>query len=124
MIPAHSKIGHDMHFGRLVSWYGRKTSKTTSSISTPLKAQVPRARMNPKNPTSREKLPTEIGVLHVSKVEEFGQHRNELLEEEERERTIPIVTFDYGILTQENADTFPILIRRDSRHGLNGSDVL
>ena len=46
-----------------------------------------------------------------------GQHRIELLEEEERERTSPIVAFDYGFLTQETADTFPILICRDSRYG-------
>ena len=28
-----------------------------------------------------------------------------------------------GFLTQENADTLPILICRDSRHGSNGSDI-
>ena len=45
------------------------------------------------------------------------QHRIELLEEEEeRERTTPIVAFDYCFLTQENADTFQILICRDNRH--------
>ena len=43
-----------------------------------------------------------------------GQHRIELLEEEEREGTTPIVAFDYGFLTQENEDTFPNLICRDS----------
>ena len=37
-----------------------------------------------------------------------GQHRIELLEE--RERMITNVAFDYGFMTQENADTFPILI--------------
>ena len=31
--------------------------------------------------------------------------------------TTPIVACDYGLLTQENADTFPILICRDSRYG-------
>ena len=50
-----------------------------------------------------------------------GQHRIELLEEEERERTNPIVAFDYGFLTQQNADTFPILISRDSRYGQAGA---
>ena len=50
-----------------------------------------------------------------------GQHRIELLEEEDRERTTPIVAFDYGFLTQENADTFPILICRDSRYGQTGA---
>ena len=48
-----------------------------------------------------------------------GQHRIELLEEEEREiereRTTPIAAFDCGFLTQENADTFPILICRVKR---------
>ena len=43
------------------------------------------------------------------------------MEEEERERTTPIVPFDYGFLTQENADTFPILICRDSRYGRTGA---
>ena len=46
----------------------------------PLDAEVPRTRMNPKNPTSRKKnknmkvqymLSTEVGVLLVSKVVEF-----------------------------------------------------
>ena len=45
----------------------------------------------------------------------------ELLDEEERERTTPIVAFDYGFLTQENADTFPLLICRDSRYGQTGA---
>ena len=49
------------------------------------------------------------------------QHRIELLEEEERERTTPIVAFDLGFSTQENADTFPILICRDSRYGQAGA---
>ena len=49
------------------------------------------------------------------------QHRIEQMEEEERERTTPIVAFDYGFLTQENADTFPILICRDSRCGQTGA---
>ena len=33
----------------------------------------------------------------------------------------PIVVFDSGFLTQENADTFPILICRDSMHGHTGA---
>ena len=46
----------------------------------PVEAEVPRVRLNPKNPTSRERnknmkiqdtLSTEIGVLLVSKVEEL-----------------------------------------------------
>ena len=35
-----------------------------------------------------------------------GQHRIGLLDEEERERSTPIVAFDYGFMTPENADTF------------------
>ena len=50
-----------------------------------------------------------------------GQHRIELLDEEERERTIPIVAFCCGFLTQVNTDTFPILICRDSRYGQTGA---
>ena len=33
----------------------------------------------------------------------------------------PIVAFDYGFLPQENADTFPILLCRDSRCGQTGA---
>ena len=76
----------------------------------PLQAEIPRVRMNPKNPTSREQqehediqdmLSTGVGVLlGVEGRGVGGQHRIELLEEEERERTTPIVVFDYGFLTR------------------------
>ena len=72
----------------------------------PLEAKIPSVRKNPNNPTSREKQ---------------GQHRIELLEEEERERTTPMVAFDHGFLTQVNADTFPILICRDGGYGQTGA---
>ena len=72
----------------------------------PLDAKIPSVRKNPKNPTSREKQ---------------GQHRIELVEEEERERTTPMVAFDHGFLTQVNADTFPILICRDGGCGQTGA---
>ena len=81
---------------------------------------------NPKNPTSREKQEHEDSghAVYRSRCAACvegrgvgGQHRIELLEEEERERTTPIVAFDHGFLTQENADTFPFLICRDSRYG-------
>ena len=49
-----------------------------------------------------------------------GQHRIELLEEEERERTTLMVAFGYCFTTQENADTFPIPICRGSRFGQTG----
>ena len=102
----------------------------TDEDEEPLEAEIPRARMNPKNPTSREKQEHEGSGHDVSRnwcaacVEGRGvggQHRIELLEEEERERTTPIVAFDYGFLTQENAYTFPILICRDSRYGQTGA---
>ena len=96
----------------------------------PLEAEIPRVRMIPKNPTRREKQEHEDSGHAVYRnwcaacVEGRGvggQHRIELLEEEERGRTTPIVAFYYGFLTQENADTFPILICRDSRYGQTGA---
>ena len=96
-----------------------------------MEAEIPTVRMNPKNSTSREKQEHEDSGHAVYRswcaacvegrgVE--GQHRAEPLEEEEEgERTTPIVAFDYGFLTQENADTFPILICRDSRYGQTGA---
>ena len=39
-----------------------------------------------------------------------GQHRIALLEDAERERTTPTVASENDFLTQENVDTFPILI--------------
>ena len=86
--------------------------------------------MNPKNPTSREEQEHEDSghAVHRSLCAACvegrgvgGQHRIELLEEEEKERTTPIVAFDHGFLTQENADTFPILICRDSWCGQTGA---
>ena len=53
-----------------------------------------------------------------------GQHRIELLVEEEREKTTPTVAFDCCLMTQQNADTFPILICGDSGFELTGSDML
>ena len=89
-----------------------------------MEAEIPTVRMNLKNSTSREKQEHEDSGHAVYRswcaacVEGRGvggQHRVELLEEEEEgERTTPIVAFDYGFLTQENADTFPILLCRDS----------
>ena len=47
-----------------------------------------------------------------------GKHLQvEPLEEEERERTTPIVAFDCLFLTQENSDIYPILVCRDNRQG-------
>ena len=48
----------------------------------------------------QDMLSTGIGVLLVPKGRGVGgQHRTELLEEDERERTTPIVAFEYGFLT-------------------------
>ena len=80
----------------------------------PLGAEIPKIRMNPKNPTSREKHEHEDSGHAVYRswcaacVEGrgvSGQHRIELLEEEERERTTPISAFDYGSLTQRKTQT-------------------
>ena len=86
--------------------------------------------MNPKNPRSKEEQEHEHSghavcrALCAAYVEGRGvgrQHQVEPLEEEERDRTTPRVASDGGVLTQENADTFPILICRDNRHGQTGA---
>ena len=63
-------------------------------------AEVPRASMNPKNPTSREKQ-----EHHV-----FGQAVDRSWCAVCRRScswwTTPIVAFDHGFMGQENADTF------------------
>ena len=96
----------------------------------PSETEIPRVRMNPTNLTSRKKQEHEDSGHAVCRswcaacVESRavgGQHRIELLEEEERERTTSIVALGYGFLTQENADTFPSLICRDSRYGQTGA---
>ena len=95
----------------------------------PLEAEIPRVRMNPKNPRSREKQEHEDSGHAVHRkcaacVEGRGVgglHRIELLEDEETEKTIPIVSFGDGFMTRENADTFPNLICRDSRYGQTGA---
>ena len=78
-------------------------------------AEVPRARMSPKNPTSREKQEHEDSghAVHrhwcaasVACRGVGGQHRSELLEEEEREKTTPTVAFHYGFMTQEKQTRF------------------
>ena len=96
----------------------------------PLEAEIPKVRTKPKITTSREKQGHEHSGHAVYRswcaacVEGRGvggQHRIELLEEEERERTTPNVAFDYGFLRQGNADTFPITICRDNRYGQTGA---
>ena len=96
----------------------------------PLEAEIPRVRMNSQNSTSREKQEHEDSGHTVYRswcaacVEGRGfggQHRVELLEDEEGERSTPMVAFDRGFSTQENTDTLPILICRDSRYGQTGA---
>ena len=108
----------------------KNLNRDVAPIDDDIEAEIPRVRMNPKNPASREKQDHEDSGHVVCRswcaacVEGRGvggHHRIELLEEEERERATPIVAFDYGFLTQENADTFPILICRDSRYGHTGA---
>ena len=73
----------------------------------------------------QDMLSTGVGVLLVSKVEVLVYNMElNCLEEEERERTTPSVAFDFGFLTQENADTFPILICRDRQVWSNGGDMV
>ena len=95
----------------------------------PLEAEIPRVRMNPKTPTCREKQEHEDSghVVYRSWCAAFvegrgvgGQHRTELSEGGESERTTPIVVFNYGFQTHENADTFPILSCGGSRYVVNG----
>ena len=79
----------------------------------PLEAEIP--RVNPKNPKQEHEdsghaVNRSWCAACVEGRGVGGQHRIELLEEEERERTTPIVAFDFGFLTQENADTLRILI--------------
>ena len=74
----------------------------------PLEAEVPRTRMNPKNPTSRKKQEHE-GSAHavyrswcsacVEGRAVRGRHRFEKLNEEETEQMTPIVALDYGFMT-------------------------
>ena len=79
--------------------------------------RIPRAESH-KNMKIQDMLFTGIGVRLVSNVEVLVESKTE---EEERERTTPTVALDYGFLTQENGDTFPILICRDSRYGQTGA---
>ena len=82
-------------------------------------AEVHRARINPKNLTSREKQEHEDSGHAVyrnwcaacDQGRGVGGHIewNCWRKRKEKEQ-LRFVAFDYGFLTQENADTFPILI--------------
>ena len=67
-------------------------------------------------------LSSGVGVPRVSMVE-VSEDNIELnfWRKRKEKRTTPIVAFGYGFLTQENADTFPNLICRDSRYGETGA---
>ena len=71
----------------------------------PLEAEMPRVRMNPKNPKSREKQEHE-DTGHADyrswcaacvKGRGVGRRHRVELWDEERERTTPIVAFDYTV---------------------------
>ena len=88
---------------------GNEEDEDEDEDEEPLEAEIPRVGMNPKNPTSREKQEHEDSGNAVYRNwcaacaegrGVGGQHRIELLEEEERERTTPIVAFDGGFLTR------------------------
>ena len=69
----------------------------------------------------QDMLFAEIGVLLVSKVEVLVDNIELNCWRKKREKgPTPIVAFDYGLMTQENADMFAILICRDSRYGQTG----
>ena len=97
----------------------------------PLEAEIPRVRMNPKNPTSREKEHEDSGhavyrswcAACVEGRGVGGQHRIELLEEDERERTTPIVAFDLGFLTGKRRHVSNSDLSRQQVWS-NGSDML
>ena len=98
----------------------------------PLEAEIPRVRMNPKNPTSEEKQSHEDSrhAVHRSWCAACvegrgvgGQHRIELLDEKARERTTPIVAFDYGFLTGKRRHVSNSDLPRQ-QVGSNGSDML
>ena len=98
----------------------------------PLEAESPRVGMNPKNPTSREQQEDEDSGRTVYKnwcaacVEGRGvggQHRIELLEEEEKERTTPIVAFDNGFQTGKRRHVPNSDLSRQQVWS-NGSDML
>ena len=97
-----------------------------------LEAEVSRARMNPKNPTSREKQEHEDSGHAVYRNSRAacvegrgvgGEHRIELLEEEERERTTLIVAFDYGFLTGKRRHVSKSDLSRQQVWS-NGSDMI
>ena len=103
---------------------------TSGEEEEPFEAEVRRARGKPKSPSSREKQVHKDSVHAVYRswclsrklCGTGGLHRIELLDEEERENETSIVAFNHGFLTQDNADTFPLVIcRKKRRYGQTGA---
>ena len=101
--------------------------KGNEEYEEPLEAEIPSARMNPKNPTSREKQGHEDSGCAVCRnlcaacVEGpgvGGQHQLELLEEEGRERRTPTLAFDYGFMSQEHGEPQSVLYQLRSHRFL------
>ena len=107
MIPVHITMGQEMrtHFERLVNWNGKRTAQeTTSSILPEQRSEVNRNQYMPRISgfeRSRimkmlDTLFAEVDVLFVSKIEELMG--NIELTEEDKERTTPIVSFNYAFM--------------------------
>ena len=99
-------------------------------MTNPWKQKIPRSQNESKE--SNEQRETRTRRFRTCRLQELvcclcrrsrcrGDNIESELLEEERERTTPIVAFHCGFLAQENADTFPILIFRDSRYGQTGA---
>ena len=85
MIPVHSKIGQEMRMNseKRVNWYGRTQLHEESGHAVLQKLACCLCRRTGSWWTTQE---------------------------EERERTIPIVVFEYRFMTREHAHTLPVLI--------------
>ena len=107
------------------------TSNRNEEDEEPWVSEIPRVRKNPKNTSSREKQEHEDSGHAVyrswcaSCVEgrgADGQHRIELTVGGRRKRkNNSDCSFRLRFLDTGNADTFPILICRDSRYGQTGA---
>ena len=102
-------------------WESRADVETGNEAEEESLEGIPTFEMIHKNPTSREEQELEDCGHAVYRSWCFACVKDrcvgrrlqvEPFEEEERERTTPMVAFDCGFLTLENADTFPIPICR------------
>ena len=96
----------------------------------PFETEVPRARMNPQSPTSPEKQEHEASghAVYRNWCTAFvegrgvgGQFRIELMEEEERERTTPVVAFDCGFHHTRKCRRFQFRFFRDRTYFQTGA---